>query len=123
MFKPKNLLSFAIVLLVMLISVTTVSYAQTRVVNLTVGYKTVNFAGKKVRAIAVNNQIPGPTLHFKEGDHVEINVHNHIDRGTSIHWHGLIVPWKMDGVDGVTQKAIPPGGVFHYRFTLHQYGT
>lgn len=99
------------------------AYAQNRTINLTIAYKTVHFAGKPARAIAVNNQIPGPTLHFKEGDHVTINVYNHIDRGTSIHWHGLIVPWKMDGVDGVTQKAIPPGGVFHYKFTLHQYGT
>lgn len=98
-------------------------YAKNHTVNLTVGYKTVTFAGKPVQAIAVNNQIPAPTLHFKEGDHVSINVYNHLNRGTSIHWHGIIVPWKMDGVDGVTQKPIPPGGVFHYRFTLHQSGT
>ena len=122
MLNFKKVLSLALLLFIAVGSVAT-SYAQTRVVNLTVVYKTVDFAGKQVRAIAVNNQIPGPTLHFKEGDHVEINVYNHIDRGTSIHWHGLIVPWKMDGVDGVTQKAIPPGGVFHYQFTLHQYGT
>lgn len=100
-----------------------IAQAQDRIVNLNVGYKTVNFAGKKEQAIAVNNQIPGPTLQFKEGDHVIINVYNHLDRGTSIHWHGLIVPWKMDGVEGVTQKPIPPGGVFHYIFTLHQFGT
>ncbi len=97
--------------------------AQNRTVDLTIGYKTVYFTGKSIRAMAVNNQIPGPTLHFKEGDHVTINVHNHLNKGTSIHWHGLIVPWKMDGVDGITQKAIPPGGVFHYQFTLHQHGT
>lgn len=94
-----------------------------RVVNLVVGYKTVNFAGKTRKAIAVNNQIPAPTLHFKEGDRVTINVYNHLDKGTSIHWHGVLVPWQMDGVEGVSQKAIPPGGVFHYRFTLYQRGT
>ena len=97
--------------------------AKNSTVNLTIAYKRVHFAGKYVRAIAVNNQIPGPTLHFKQGDHVTINVYNHIDRGTSIHWHGIILPWNMDGVDGITQKAIPPGGVFHYKFTLHQYGS
>ncbi|HCC3243577.1 TPA: multicopper oxidase domain-containing protein [Legionella pneumophila] len=92
-------------------------------VNLVVAYKTVNFAGKSRRAIAVNGQIPAPTLHFKEGDEVTINVYNHLDEGTSIHWHGLLVPWQMDGVDEVSQKPIPPGGVFHYRFKLYQRGT
>lgn len=94
-----------------------------RTVNLIVGYKWVNFAGKWRRAISVNNQIPAPTLHFKEGDQVTINVYNHLDKGTAIHWHGILVPWQMDGVVGVSQKAIPPGSVFHYHFTLYQAGT
>lgn len=97
--------------------------AVDRTVNLVVAYKIVNFAGKSVQAIAANNQIPAPTLHFKEGDHVTINVYNHLDKGTAIHWHGIILPWQMDGVEGITQKAIPPGGVFHYHFTLYQSGT
>lgn len=98
-------------------------YAANRVIDLVVDYKTVSFAGKARQAIAVNNQIPGPTLHFKKGDHVTINVHNRLNKDTAIHWHGLILPWQMDGVEGVTQKPIPPGGVFHYRFTLRQSGT
>src|SRR3990167_2361941 len=97
--------------------------AADRTVNLVVDYKIVNFTGKFRKAIAVNNQIPAPTLHFKEGDHVTINVYNHLDKGTSVHWHGILVPWQMDGVEGISQKPIPPGGVFHYRFTLHQSGT
>ncbi len=97
--------------------------AADRTVNFDVGYKTVNFTGKSVRALAINHQIPGPTLHFKEGDTVTINVYNHLNEGTTIHWHGLILPWNMDGVDGVSQEAIPPGGVFHYHFTLKQSGT
>ncbi len=97
--------------------------ATTRIVNLDVGYKTVDFAGKSVQAIAINNHIPGPTLHFKEGDTVTINVFNHLNTGTTIHWHGLVVPWKMDGVEGISQDAISSGGVFHYHFTLHQSGT
>ncbi|OYK80462.1 copper oxidase [Coxiella burnetii] len=99
------------------------SHPTNRTVNLNIRYKWVNFAGKCRRAVAVNNQIPAPTLHFKEGDHVVINVYNHLNDGTSIHWHGILVPWQMDGVVGVSQKAIPPGGVFHYRFTLYQAGT
>src|SRR5579885_350522 len=99
------------------------TFAANRVINLVVGYKTVNFAGKPRKAIAVNNQIPAPTLHFKEGDHVTINVYNRLDKETAIHWHGVLVPWQMDGVLGVTQHGIPPGGVFHYQFTLLQSGT
>jgi FtsP/CotA-like multicopper oxidase with cupredoxin domain len=73
--------------------------------------------------MAVNDQIPAPTLHFKKGDHVTINVYNHLDQDTAIHWHGMIVPWQMDGVEGISQRGIPPGGVFHYQFTLRQSGT
>lgn len=98
-------------------------YAIERVVDLHVAYKTVNFAGRSMKAIAVNNQIPAPTLHFNEGDHVTINVYNHLDKETAIHWHGVLVPWQMDGVEDISQKAIQPNCVFHYQFTLKQYGT
>src|SRR3990167_9229841 len=99
------------------------AFAANRTVNLVIGYKTVNFSGISARALAINDQIPAPTLHFKKGDHVTLNVYNHFDQGTTIHWHGIIVPWQMDGVAGVTQTAIPPGCVFHYQFTLYQSGT
>src|SRR5688500_9176533 len=82
-------------------------YATDKVINLVVGYKTVYFAGKPRQAIAANNQIPAPTLHFKEGDHVTINVRNNLDQDTAIHWHGMLVPWQMDGVEGISQKGIP----------------
>ncbi|MCW8399491.1 multicopper oxidase domain-containing protein [Legionella sp. PATHC038] len=96
------------VFLTSLLVMTNVFSAQ-RVVNLDVAYKTVYFAGKPRVAIAVNNQIPAPTLRFKEGDEVTINVSNHMDKPTSIHWHGVLVPWQMDGVEHVSQEAIPPG--------------
>lgn len=99
------------------------AYADNREVNLIVGYTTVHFAGKARQAIAVNQQIPAPTLHFKEGDHVTINVYNRLNKETAIHWHGMLVPWQMDGVLGVTQRGIPSGGVFKYHFTLKQAGT
>ena len=102
---------------------TTCSFAATREVNLTVAYKTVNFAGKSRQAIAVNNQIPAPTLHFREGEKVRINVTNLLNEETAIHWHGMILPWQMDGVLGVTQRGIQPGKTFHYEFTIRQAGT
>lgn len=98
-------------------------FAAEHTVNLVVGYKTVYFAGKPRKAIAVNNQIPAPTLHFKEGEHVTINVYNRLDEETAIHWHGVLVPWQMDGVLGVSQQGIQPGQFFHYEFTLKQAGT
>lgn len=98
-------------------------FAAKRVADLVVTNKTVYFAGKPRQAIAVNNKIPAPTLHFKQGDNVTINVYNKLDKETAIHWHGLILPWQMDGVLGLTQQGIPPGGVFHYQFTLYQSGT
>jgi CopA family copper-resistance protein len=98
-------------------------FANNQTVNFTVGYKTVYFAGKARKAIAVNNQIPAPTLHFKEGDHVTINVYNNLDKETAIHWHGMILPWQMDGVMGITQRGIQPGKSFRYHFTVRQSGT
>ena len=97
--------------------------AATQTIDLTVAYKKVNFANKTVTAIAVNDQIPGPTLHFHEGDDVTIRVHNHLKVGTTIHWHGLLVPWRMDGVEHVTQEPIPPQGEFDYHFIIKQSGT
>lgn len=99
------------------------AYANHSVINLTVDYKIVYFAGKATKALAINNQIPGPILHFKEGDQVNINVHNTLDQETAIHWHGLIVPWQMDGVLGISQHGIQPGDTFHYQFKLLQAGT
>ncbi len=92
-------------------------------INFHVAKTWVNFSGKTKPAIAINGQIPGPTLRFTEGDVVTINVYNDLKEGTSIHWHGLLVPWQMDGVAWVTQKPIPPGGVFHYHYRLKQAGT
>lgn len=99
------------------------SYATNQTVDLVLASKTVNFSGESIETVAINNQIPAPVLRFKEGDHVTINVHNRLNEGTSIHWHGLILPWFMDGVENVTQEPIPPGGTFSYSFTLKQSGT
>ncbi|CAM3711637.1 multicopper oxidase domain-containing protein [Flavobacterium gelidilacus] len=83
----------------------------------------VNFSGKEKRAIAVNGQIPMPTLTFTEGDIAEIHVYNHLDEGTSLHWHGLYLPNKEDGVPYLTQMPIEPGTEHVYRFPIIQSGT
>jgi len=83
----------------------------------------VNFTGKEKRAIAVNGQIPMPTLTFTEGDTAEIYVHNLLNETTSLHWHGLMLPNKEDGVPNLTQMPIEPNTTHRYRFPIIQNGT
>jgi CopA family copper-resistance protein len=83
----------------------------------------VNFTGKEKRAIAVNGQIPMPTLTFTEGDTAEIYVHNELNETTSLHWHGLMLPNKEDGVPNLTQMPIKPHTTHIYRFPIIQHGT
>jgi FtsP/CotA-like multicopper oxidase with cupredoxin domain len=83
----------------------------------------VNFTGKQKRAIAVNGQIPMPTLTFTEGDTAEIYVHNELNEETSLHWHGLFLPNKEDGVPNLTQMPIKPHTTHIYRFPIIQNGT
>lgn len=83
----------------------------------------VNYAGKEKRAIAVNGQIPMPTLEFTEGDTAEIVVHNQLKESTSLHWHGVFLPNKEDGVPMLTQLPIEPGATYTYRFPVIQHGT
>lgn len=83
----------------------------------------INFTGKPKRAIAVNGQIPMPTLTFTEGDTAEIYVHNELNETTSLHWHGLFLPNKEDGVPNLTQMPIKPGTTHLYKFPIIQHGT
>ena len=83
----------------------------------------VNFANKEKRAIAVNGQIPMPTLEFTEGDTAEIVVHNLLKESTSLHWHGIFLPNKEDGVPLLTQMPIAPNTTHTYRFPIIQHGT
>ncbi len=84
---------------------------------------TVNFAGKEKRAIAVNGQIPMPTLTFIEGDTAEIYVHNELNESTTMHWHGVFLPNKEDGVPYLTQMPIKPHTTHLYKFPIIQHGT
>ncbi|WP_291134932.1 multicopper oxidase domain-containing protein [Flavobacterium sp. UBA7663] len=83
----------------------------------------VNIGNKPTRAIAVNGQIPMPTLTFTEGDTAEIYVHNELKESTSLHWHGLFLPNKEDGVPYLTQMPIEPGTTHKYTFPVIQHGT
>ncbi len=84
---------------------------------------TVNYTGKERPAIAINGQLPAPTLYFTEGDTAEIHVHNRMHHETSVHWHGLLVPNEQDGVPYLTTAPIKPHSTHVYRFAIRQSGT
>ncbi len=91
--------------------------------NLTISQKMVNITGKSVMAMTINENIPGPTLRFKEGKHAVIKVTNTMDVETSVHWHGLLLPNYMDGVPYLTTPPIRPGETLVYDFPLTHSGT
>ncbi len=79
--------------------------------------------GKFVHAWAYNGQVPGPEIRVTEGDKIRVVVKNNLPVSTSVHWHGIHVENKADGVPGLTQNAIRPGETFVYEFTAKNAGT
>ncbi len=69
--------------------------------------------GRQGHAVAINGTIPAPLLRLKEGQNVRITVENHLNEDTSIHWHGFIVPFQMDGVPGISFPGIRAGHKLH----------
>ena len=74
-------------------------------------------------AVAVNGTVPGPLVRLREGQNVRIDVTNRLAEDTSIHWHGLLLPFQFDGVPGVSFPGIKPGETFTYEFPIRQNGT
>jgi len=121
--NKKTLYKKLLPLVVLLIATSTVFAQKVVRYDLYVTDTLVNFSGKEKRAIAVNGQIPMPTLTFTEGDTAEIHVHNKLKESTSLHWHGLYLPNKEDGVPFLTQMPIKPNTTHIYRFPIIQSGT
>ena len=95
-----------------------------RVIDLAVGEGPVAVAGRRGHAFAVNGSIPGPLVRLREGEPVTLRVANHLAEDTSIHWHGLLLPFQFDGVPGVSFPGIKPGETFVYEIpALRQAGT
>ncbi len=91
--------------------------------NLTVDRVKIDTGDFVKEGIGYNGESPGPVMRFKEGEEVSINVTNNLDEMTSIHWHGLILPFKQDGVPGISFPGIKPGETFTYNFPIVQAGT
>jgi CopA family copper-resistance protein len=91
--------------------------------NLTVDKVTIDTGNFQKQGIGYNGASPGPVLRFDEGETVTINVTNNLDVMTSVHWHGLILPYQQDGVPSISFEGIKPGETFTYRFPISQSGT
>ena len=91
--------------------------------DLDINFKTINISGKSSKAMAINNSIPGPTLRFREGDTARISIKNSMNVETSIHWHGLLLPYRQDGVPYLTNPPIEPGKTNVFEFPIKQSGT
>jgi CopA family copper-resistance protein len=92
-------------------------------IRLTVAESAFKVDGRAGHAITINGTIPAPLLRLREGQNVRLVVDNRLDEDTSIHWHGLIVPFQMDGVPGVSFPGIRARSTFTYEFPIRQSGT
>ena len=79
--------------------------------------------GKRSHGIGINGSAPAPLVRLREGQNVRLHVENTLDEETSIHWHGLLLPFQMDGVPGVSFPGIPARSTFTYEFPIIQSGT
>ena len=92
-------------------------------VRLTVGHSPFTVNGRTGHAVTINGVLPAPLLRLREGQNVRLSVTNTLDEDTSIHWHGLLVPFQMDGVPGISFPGIRPRETFVYEFPIRQSGT
>ena len=92
-------------------------------IALTVGESHFSTGGRSAHAVTINGTLPAPLIRLKEGQNVRLAVTNRLKEDTSIHWHGLIVPFHMDGVPGVSFPGVRPGETFTYEFPVRQSGT
>ncbi|MFN2100815.1 copper resistance system multicopper oxidase [Altererythrobacter sp. MF3-039] len=92
-------------------------------IRLTIDNHHFSTGGRSGHAIAVNGTVPGPLIRLREGQHVRLHVTNALEEDSSIHWHGLLLPFQFDGVPGVSFPGIKPGETFTYEFPIRQAGT
>lgn len=92
-------------------------------ISLRIARQTMRVDGKVSRAIGLNGTVPGPLVRLREGQNVRLRVTNDLDEDSSIHWHGLLLPFQMDGVPGVSFPGIKARSTFVYEFPVIQSGT
>lgn len=92
-------------------------------IALSIGHAMIGIGGREGHAIGINGATPGPVIRLKEGQNVRLAVTNTLAEESSIHWHGVLLPFQMDGVPGVSFPGIKPGATFPYAFPVRQSGT
>lgn len=92
-------------------------------IQLNVGHSMWPVDGRHGHAVTINGTVPGPLIRLREGQTARIAVRNDLHEDTSIHWHGVLVPFQMDGVPGLSFPGIRPGETFQYEFPVVQSGT
>ena len=92
-------------------------------IDLTISHAHLMVDGRAGHALTINGTVPGPLLRLREGQNVRLSVKNELTEDSSIHWHGVLAPFQMDGVPGVTFPGIKPGQTFVYEFPIIQSGT
>jgi CopA family copper-resistance protein len=92
-------------------------------IRLRIAHQLMTIDGRPRHAIGINGTIPAPLIRLREGQTVRLHVENTLDEDSSIHWHGLILPFHMDGVPGVSFPGIRPRSTFTYEFPVRQSGT
>ncbi len=92
-------------------------------IALTIAHRMMRIDGRDSHAIGINGTVPGPLIRLKQGSDVRLTVNNDLDEDSSIHWHGLLVPFEMDGVPGISFPGIPARSSFTYQFPIVQAGT
>ncbi len=83
-------------------------------------FRTGNRTG---HGIGLNGTVPGPLIRLREGTRANLMVHNMLSEDSSVHWHGLLLPFQFDGVPGLSFPGISPGGNFTAEFDVRQSGT
>ena len=119
----KKIINIKFIFALSLIALTTPLSAKTVQYKLKIHEKTVNFTGKDITALGINDQIPAPTIEATVGDTLEVTVENTLDEDSSIHWHGLLLPNDQDGVPYLTTQPIKAHSVFKYKFKVRHSGT
>mgnify|MGYP000946486651 CR=1 FL=1 len=92
-------------------------------IDLTIGQTPFTVNGRTATATTINGVLPAPVLRLREGQNVRLAVTNTLDEDTSIHWHGILLPFQMDGVPGISFPGIKPRETFVYEFPIRQSGT
>ena len=92
-------------------------------IALTVAHQTMAVDGRTHHAIGINGTVPAPLIRLRQGQRARITVTNTLAEDTSIHWHGLLLPFQMDGVPGISFPGIRPAETFVYDFPVIQAGT